>query len=435
MYRYQLKYIFFFLFIVSSYYTFAQTSTISNPLSGRLNLPYSRFGIGEFWNGNNTTLKGMANINSAYEDPYSTNMDNPASLSFLKYTTYEAGADFENHSLSTNTLSYNTGTSTVSYVNIAIPTSKHFAFSLGLRPMTHVYYSLADTSRSGNDTLIGNEVIHSYTGAGSTNYLYLGASGQYKGLSLGITVGYMFGNVTTIDRLINNDTTASYNSTFEQIDKLGGIYWKAGLIYEKELNRNYKIRVGSTFAMQQSLNEWRNEYWVASYSLADSFIADTTYSSTQAKGTIVLPTTFSIGVQLAHGAQWMVGVDYTTTQWNQFRNMGQKDSVAESTSRFSFGGQFTPNAAALRSFWSRVTYRMGFYYGTNYVYLRNTSQENFGFTMGASLPFSRSTDRIQFALDYGRLGTTANGLITDTYFKFSVGVSFNDKWFVRHPYE
>src|SRR5689334_21837882 len=104
MYRYQLKYIFFFLFIVYSSYTFAQTSTISNPLSGRLNQPYSRFGIGEFWNGNNTTLKGMANISSAFEDPYSTNMDNPASLSFLKYTTYEAGANFENHSLSTNTL-------------------------------------------------------------------------------------------------------------------------------------------------------------------------------------------------------------------------------------------------------------------------------------------------------------------------------------------
>jgi hypothetical protein len=301
--------------------------------------------------------------------------------------------------------------------------------------MTHVYYSLSDTSTNGNDTLIGRQTIHSYSGTGSTNYLYLGASGQYKGLSFGVTVGYMFGNITTLDRLINNDTTSAYNSTFEQIDKIGGVYWKAGLLYEKELPKNYKIRVGGSLAMQQSLNVTRNEYWIASYSLTDTFIADTTYSANQARGTLIMPTTFSFGIQLAKGAQWMVGVDYTSTNWGEFRNMGLTDSLAQSTYRVSFGGQYTPNPIAMRGFWSRTTYRMGFYYGTNQVYLRNTQKENYGFTMGASLPFSRSPDRIQIAFDYGRMGTTAEGLMNDSYFKFSVGVSFNDKWFVRHPYE
>jgi hypothetical protein len=435
MCRYQLKYILLIL-IVSSSNVFAQTSSISNPLSGRVNLPYSRFGIGEEWNSSNTLLKGMGNITSAYADPYAINTDNPASFAFLKNTTYEGGAAIENHSLITGSNNYNTGTATISYMNIAFPTNnRHFGFCLGMRPFTHIYYNLADTTKTGPDTLIGGQVIHNYSGGGSVNYLFVGAAARYGGFSAGVTFGYLFGNVTTLSRLINNDTTNAYNSTFEQISKIGGIYWKGGLMYETPLNKNYTLRIGATVALQQTLNVWRNEYWIASYSLADTFIADTTYASQQAKGTIVMPMSYTFGIQLAKGDHWLLGVDYAATQWGQFRNFGNTDSVANQTSKLSIGGQYTPNAAAVRNYWSRVTYRMGLYYGTNYVYLRNTTFNNYGVTVGASLPFKHTTDRVHLAFDFGKTGTTANNLIQDNYFKFSIGVSFNDKWFTQRKYE
>ncbi len=436
MCRYQLKYILFLLFIVSTPKVFAQTSTISNPLSGRVNLPYSRFGIGEEWNSNNTLLKGMGSITSAFQDPYAINTDNPASFSFLKATTYEGGGGSETHTLTTSNATYNTGTATISYMNIAFPTNNHhFGFCLGLRPFTHEYYNMADTVHSGSDTLIGNQIIHSYTGSGSVNYLFIGAAGRYKGFSAGVTVGYLFGSITNVSRLINNDTTYAYNSTFEQIRKIGGIYWKGGLLYETPLNKKYTLRVGGTVTLQQSLNVWQNEYWIASYSLPDTFIADTTYRAQQAKGTITMPMSYSFGIQLAKNDQWLLGIDYSATQWGQFRSFGLPDSLASSTSKFSIGGQYTPNASALRNYWSRVTYRMGLYYGTNNVYLQNTTLNTYGVTVGASFPFRRTSDRIHLAMDYGKIGTTSNGLIQDNYFKFSLGVSFNDKWFVKTRYE
>ncbi len=435
MCQYQLKYIFFFLLIVFTPRVFAQTSTVSNPLSGRINEPYSRYGIGEFWNSNNTLLKGMGDITSAYADPYAINIENPASLGFLKLTTYEAGADFENHTLSTNDLSYNTGTGTLSYMNIAMPVSKHFGFCIGIKPISHVYYSLADTTTGGNDTLIGKQVIHDYVGSGALNYLFVGAAAKFGGFSIGITAGYLFGNITTTDRLVNNDTTAAYSSAFEQVNKIGGIYWKGGLMYETQINKKYTLRLGGTFSLQQSLNITHNEYWIASYSLPDTFIADTTYAAKQASGTLVMPMSFSFGVQLAKGEQWLVGLDYTSTQWNQFRNLGATDSVASQTSKISLGGQYTPNAISTRNYWSRVSYRMGIYYGTNYVYLQNTTLNTFGVTLGASLPFKKSHDRLHFAFDYGKTGNRTNGLIQDNYFKFSVGASLNDKWFIKRRYE
>src|SRR5271165_4136874 len=69
--------------------TASSGSNTSAPLTENENNPYNKYGIGSLWNGNNVVLQGMANITSAFEDPYEANTDNPASYSFLKRTTYE----------------------------------------------------------------------------------------------------------------------------------------------------------------------------------------------------------------------------------------------------------------------------------------------------------------------------------------------------------
>ena len=436
MYRYHVKYFLLIFFLITGSTVFAQTSTTSDPTSERANSPYSRYGIGDSWDGTNTNLKGMGDISSAFENPYTINAENPASFSFLKLTTYEAGAEGDIHTLRNSNTSYGTGMATLSYMNVGIPVGKHLGFCIGLKPLTRVFYNLADTNSRPEDTLIGKQVIHSFSGDGSVNLAYLGVAYQYKGFSVGVQAGYMFGHIDYYSRLINNDTSYSYNSTIAQSTGIGGIYWKAGLLYEGKLNKNYTLRVGGTLSMQQTLTARNYEYWIASYNAVDTFISDTTYNAQAAKGSIVMPMTYSFGMQLARNDKWMVGVDYTSTQWNQFRKFGNVDSgLASSTYRVALGGELTPDATSLRSFWSRVTYRVGLYYGTGNIYLNNTTQYNYGVTIGGSLPFHRATDHIHFALDVGKLGTTSNGLLQDNYVKFSLGISLNDKWFIPHKYD
>ncbi|MBA3829440.1 MAG: hypothetical protein H0X33_10930 [Taibaiella sp.] len=433
MCRYPAKYLLLLILIALTIPAGAQTSSVSDPLSAHVNLPYSRFGVGELWNGNNTLLKGMGNISSAYADPYAVNADNPASFGFLRLTTYEAGAQADLHTLTTNTANYTTGTATLSYMNFAVPIGKHVGLCIGIRPYSNVFYNLQDTTYS--DTLIGKEVIRNFTGGGSVNYAYIGGAYQYKGFSIGATFGYMFGSINNASRLLNQDTTKSYNATFIQSTHIGGIYWKGGAIYQGTYKKDYTYRIGGTVTLQQDLNATRNEYWIGTYNLVDTFIADTSYAAHELRGKITLPMTYSFGVQFAKTHQWMIGVDYTATQWNQFRNLGSVDSVASTSYRVSLGGEVTPNSTALNNYFSRITYRLGFYYGTNYVYLRNTTLANYGLTFGGSLPFKRTSDRIHLAFDIGKLGTTDNNLIKDTYIKFSAGISLNALWFVKRKYE
>ncbi|HXS36195.1 MAG TPA: hypothetical protein VN721_05805, partial [Flavipsychrobacter sp.] len=267
MYRYHAKY--FLPILILSFFgiqAFGQTSTVSDPLSTRENAPYSRFGIGEMWDGDNALLRGMGHISSAYESPVSVNSDNPASYAFLALTTYEVGAEASIRTLASADQNYTTGTATLSYLNIGIPIGKNAGMCIGMRPYTHIYYNFADTT----NTALGNNTINSLIGTGGVNYAYVGAAGKYKNFSIGFNFGYMFGNINTSNNIYNSDTTNAYNSEFIQNTKIGGIYYKLGAMYEGKLSNKIGLRIGATFTMQQNLNAWRDEYWISTHAYPDT---------------------------------------------------------------------------------------------------------------------------------------------------------------------
>jgi len=432
MYQFHAKYIFpFFLLFVFGIKAVAQTSTISNPTSTRENDPYSRFGLGSALNGNDANLQGMGNITSAYENPYTVNSDNPASYSFLKYTTYEAGMTASTRTLAANGQTYQTGTATLNYLTIGVPVSKHGGLVFGLRPISRMYYNLADTAVYPG----AGSIRRSFGGTGGMNYAYIGAAYQYKGLSLGFNFGYMFGNTTVSTFADNVDTTATLNSEFSNYSKIGGLHWKGGIMYETKLKNDLILRLGGTVELSQKLTQYQNEYWIGSVQFVDSLVQDTAYQGNQVKSKVILPMSYSFGVHLAKTDHFDVGIDYAATQWTQFRNNGISDTALANAYRVSVGGEFVPDATNSRNYWSRATYRFGVYYGTDPVFLQGTQLKYYGATAGISLPFRRNTSQLHAALDVGKMGTQSNGLIAETYVKFTLGLSFNAKWFVKRKYE
>lgn len=431
MHRYRANSFLTVLLIIIAIKAGGQTSTVSNPLSEHENNPYSRYGIGTLSNSDNVVLQGMGNISSAYENPYEMNTDNPASYSSLRFTTYEGGLYGIARTIATNDLSYQTGTATISYMNIGVPLGKKAGLCIGIRPVSSMFYNLADTSV----TAIGN-TQGIYTGSGSVNLLYIGGAYKIKSFSFGINAGYMFGQLSNTLLLNNIDTinNKSYSSDFSRYTKIGGIYWKAGVMYEHDLKKDLTLRAGGTFAMQQNLNVSQGAYSIGTYGLVDTFIQDTAYSAPAINGKIVMPMSFSLGVQLLSTDKWLIGVDYMATKWTQYRFLGSADSLADAY-KISIGGEFTPNSTSLRNYWARATYRAGLYYGKDPVYLQNTSLMFYGFTAGASLPIKRSTSHLHLGIDVGSLGTKSNNLIKETYVRFSVGFSFNDRWFVKRRYD
>lgn len=417
----------------------------SNPLSERENDPYSKYGIGQLQNGNNTVLKGMGNVTSAFENPFEVNTDNPASYSFLTRTTFEAGAIGSTTNVNALGSSYTTGSATLSYLNIGIPVGKNAGICFGFKPYSHAYYSLIDTIFAPVSPL--GETVRSYNGNGGLNHAFIGAAYRYKGLSIGANFGYMFGTIQRSTEVIPIDPDPSnrgYVAEFTNYDRIGGIYWKAGAMYEHKLDSNYTFRIGGTLTLSQKLTEKFNAYQVSIYNFGDTLVNDTIVNPGQQQGKLKLPLSYSIGVMLARNNKWSVGIDYTATQWNGLQSPPDPtmdSGVAARSYKISLGGEYTPDANNIRSYSSRITYRLGIYYGTDYLSFQNypsfqkTQLPVYGITAGASLPFRRSTSHLHTSIDIGRLGTNSNNLIQETYVRFSVGISFNDLWFIKRKYD
>ena len=442
MFHTHAKYLLIILLITGGIRLSAQTTSssgtnTSDPLTGHENDPYSKYGIGELQNGNNTVLRGMGNVTSAFENPYEVNSDNPASYSFLQRVTYEAGFTASSRSINAVAQNYTTGTASISYLNLGIPVGRKAGICLGFKPYSHTYYQLADTLQNSP---IG-QAVRSYSGEGGLNYAYIGGAVRFNHLSIGVNVGYLFGTINDVTAIEPIDTlpqNRAYTTEYTNYNRIGGIYWKAGLMYEKKIDSDYTICIGGTFTLQQNVSQRLNAFQISGYNFGDTIVNDTISYPGEQQGKLRLPTTYSIGVILTKNDKWSIGADYTATRWSGYSSGPDSTlniGIASNTYKISIGGEYTPDINNIRNYFSRITYRYGVYYGTDYLTINGVQLPEYGLTAGASLPFRRSLSRLHAALDVGRLGVTSNGLIQETYVRFSLGFSFCDRWFIPRKYD
>jgi hypothetical protein len=414
------------------------------PKSTKENSPYSRYGIGNLNNNSNSLIRGLGGTATAFNDVFSVNSFNPATYSFLKATTLDFALEASSNKVSMGDKSYSSGTAILSYLNLGIPLGKNLGMNLGFKPIAHTYYNANDTT---NVAGIGSS-IYNYNGDGNMQFAYIGFSGRYKGFSIGFNAGYVFGNYDYANSLTALDSggisTSIRDVELSHNDQVGGLYWKGGLLYCNEVKKGYFLNIGAAFTLSQPLNIKRNSYAIAYETelAADGSQAvgniDTISSTLGTKGTLDMPLEYSFGINYGKSFHWNVGADFQYTDWSSFQKMGEREGIADNSYRASVGAQFTPDPEATgKKYFSMVTYRLGAYYGKDYLNINNTEIDYMGGTIGASFPLKRNYDqfgRINTALDIGQRGTLTNGLAKEFFVKFTLGVSLNDIWFIRPKY-
>ena len=431
-----------FLFI--SAWVSAQTGSVSNPLSGRENNPYSKFGLGELSSPNTAELNGMAGITSAYEDQFQLNPDNPASYAFLRRSCMEGGAIASTRDVSSSNLSYTTGTMMPGYFMLGVPVGKNGGLSFGIRPYSRSYFSLVDTIFNSP---IGS-AERSYGGQGSMNYAYFGGAAKYKGLSVGFNFGYLFGTLQSTTSLVPVDTLAinrAYTNVFSNYTGIGGVYWKLGMLYEHKIHDSeHLIRFGATYTLSQNLYETLNAYQTSIYYFGDTTVNDTISNKNQQTGKLKMPSSFSAGLSFARIDHWNLGIDYSATQWNQFNsqidgaNAGMNLNIGTGSQKMALGGEYTPIPVKMHKYISLMSYRAGIYYGKDYLTIDGHPLPMFGVTLGGSMHFKPthfSWVNLHTSFDIGRVGTTQNNLIAQTYVRWTLAMSFSDKWFIPRKYD
>lgn len=408
-------------FCVIAHGIFAQNGTIS---------PYSYFGIGDLRNNGTVDNQMMGGV-SMYADSIHINLSNPAAYSKLKLTAYTAGLSHTEYRLKDWSEQQNISVTNLDYLAIGFPLAKNMGMGFGLMPLSSVGYSL----RNETQTSDGAEVTNVFTGDGGLNRIYASIGMQIlKDLSIGVTASYNFGTLEY--RRVQSVEDVQFGTLDDRESRINGYDFKYALNYNPTIKDKYTLYTSVLVNTQGNLVS-KNTAKLGSFSLVtgdEIEVIDVDLDANNLRNTeLKIPTRTTVGLGFGENKKWFMGGEYSFQQFSDFENtfLGLENVTYNDASTYAFGGYYVPDYRSLTSYFKRITYRAGLRYDVTGLQVNNKEINNFGITFGFGLPLGNSFSNLNLGFELGRRGTTDAALIEESYFKVNVGLSLNDRWFVK----
>lgn len=411
------------------------------------NSPYSRYGFGLLGDGGNAFNKGMAGTAYGMRNGTELNTKNPASyaaidsLSFL----FDVGVSLQNGNFSQNGTKTNAKNTSVDYITTGFRMAPRLGMSIGLVPFSTIGYEITSTKSSlSQDGYSQIEQTNTFSGDGGLHEVYAGIGwAPIKPFSLGVNLGYLWGDIEHKSVMNVSGTTNSSTPSTRQTYSADIRTYKVdfGLQYEQRINSKNKLTLGVTYGLGHDVN--RSAAFYNQRIQSGKVISGDTLNCRNA---FQLPHTFGVGLTWAHNNSLRVGADYTFQKWsnvkfpdvvtladNSLKYVTQKGFFAD-MHKVSVGAEYIPNPEGMR--WrQRVRYRAGLSYATSYAKINgNDGPHDFLAAIGVALPIMNaynSRSLINFSVQYEHVKPKTAGMITENYIRFSIGLTFNERWFMK----
>ena len=315
--------------------------------------------------------------------------------------------------------------------------------SFGLRQLHRISYKVGDQDAI-YDAGDGHRIDSGYTeysGDGGTFMPNIGTGFAIKNLSLGVTMGYLFGRRDYSTTRTLYDTVEFKTALYDADATYGGLFFSGGAQYRMKLNKDSTtiLRLGVSGNLNRTFNANRDIIRSASGTGG----TDTVYHEKGVSGKVVYPASYTIGFvlerRIGNNGQFLIGTDLVQNKWSSFRFFGAQDSVQDNW-QLRVGTQLRPNAKVNSGYFSNVSYRAGFYFGPDYIRVGNELPV-FGVSFGMGLPLGNTSAlaRTQFTvinlgLEYEQRGNNKNTL-KENLFRFSIGLNLSDLWFSKRKYD
>lgn len=410
------------LLCFASYAINAQNNTIS---------PYSFFGIGDLSNISTVDNQMMGRLQT-YADSIHINLNNPAAYGKLRLTTYTAALSHREIRLETFTAEQKSSVTNLEYLSIGFPLSDRWGAGFGLMPYSSVGYNLLDESTNGN----GATVLNEYSGQGGLNKVYFSMGYRLIGeLYLGATMNFNFGNFT--NQRIQSVENVQFGTLDRRESRVNGFDFNYGATYTPMLTDKHTLFASVTVNTQANLVS-ENLQRIGSFSRASGDEIEVVEVDLAASGRdrteIKVPTTTTLGLGYGEDKKWFLGAEYAFQAMSEFTNefISVEDVVYENASSIGVGAFFIPDYTSFTNYMKVITYRAGLRLDKTGMVVRGSEINNFGITFGLGLPLGRQGfSNINLGFELGRRGTTVANLVEENYFKVNIGLSLNDRWFLK----
>ncbi len=430
--------------------------SISATAQYNANSPYSRFGLGDPVDQNFMSVRMMGGIGSGFIDSYGINTVNPASYGFIDVTSFDMGVFAKYSEISDDNSSSNLWNGNLAYMSLAFPLTNpineildrverksSWGMNLSLIPQTSVGYNITSIDTLANIGAIERQ----YSGNGGTYKFQWGNAYRYKDLSVGLNMSYLFGKITYERNTSFLDIDASYDNLFLNDFAVSGFLMDLGVMYrldlnkkQRELNKNTDAKVLAIGAHISSPGNFNTngtvvEQNVLSSTTLGTFESDTLRYLEDNEGSGKLGASLGFGATYYAGNKYAIGMSYTRNAWSNYENDANPANL-EDTYKVSFGGYVRPNYKSFTSYFKRVYYRWGLYYGTDPRIAEQDQITNYGASFGFGLPFiyQRKVSHANLGVEFGRRGKGSP--IQESFATINFSFTFNDdEWFIKRKYD
>jgi hypothetical protein len=435
--------------IINSFATFGQiVDAESQP---KENSPLSRLGLGNLTPQYFAASAGLGGMTAAFRDRYSFNPYNPASVAAMRMTAYEVGFFGKNNTVTSGSTSKSAWNGNLNYLALGFPTYSvinevldrkprqvRWGMGFSLTPFSTVGYNINSISKIVDTVNVANYFL----GNGST-YRFMWSNGvNYKGLSLGANVGFLFGRNAGSRQLSLTNAGVTFSDVFADGYTMAGFTANVGAQYDvsigaapkvgekdKQKHLVFGLYGNPTMPFTTTANQLYRR--ISNVDTASTILSSFTDKAGKGK----LPTEITAGVMYEDGLSFRIGAEYKLSQWSQYKNDASPQTLLDA-GVFSVGSEFILDKSKLKSNEEKVRYRLGFRTGTDPRSLNGKQVSTWAATGGLCFPMrvgrGQQISYLNLGLEYGKLDAK---ILSENYFRINLGFTLNDNtWFLKRKF-
>ncbi|MBQ8711676.1 MAG: hypothetical protein IJ551_02455 [Prevotella sp.] len=394
--------------------------------------PYSQFGVGVLSDASQSMNRGMNGVGYGLRQGNQVNTLNPASYSSIDSLTmlFDMGMSGQFTQFKEGGAKRNASMASFEYVVGSFRAWKNVGVSFGVLPYSSVGYDYQSVSR---DAVTGT-LTESYTGSGGLHQVFLGVGWRLlKPLSVGVNAGYLWGS---IDRTVapsssvaSNTLTKTYNTTINNYKVDFGVQW------EQPLGKHDLLTVGAVLGLGHNLNNDASMQVVKTNSLSS---ANDTTQTTIGKA-MSLPMSFGVGMSYQRNKRLTLAADFLLEQWGKEKfpsyvngSYELQSGILKDRVKVNAGLDWVPNPES-RKLAGHIHYRFGAGYATPYYIINGVDgPKDLTVSAGVALPIVNNyNNRSVLNISAQWAHSSAQNLITENTFRINIGITFNERWFMK----
>ncbi|MBK6409597.1 MAG: hypothetical protein IPF78_07845 [Flavobacteriales bacterium] len=413
--------------------------------------PYSAYGFGDLLPTGQVSQALMAGTGLAITEPYSVLLGNPASYSALARPVFEAGIAFRSTRSSSSVKSASGNDANFTGFSIGVPFANgKWGLAMGLTPFSDVSYSTAREV-----AFDGGDVKYEYKGSGGLDRAFVGLGRTLYGqradsvgnrgmqVSFGADFNFVFGSIEQTRDAVYDPNAGYYNTRAFTSLVLRAPTADASLLWQGDLTKkkvkdadNWRWSVGASVNLPTNFSA-RYTNLVTTYTVNSNIehVRDTTANDQGVKGQVDLPVAFGLGFGVQN-ARWAFTAEVKQQDWSAVRvDVPGYGLPAALRSALTSAAAVRFQPAVEGNILHRAVYRMGYRHTDAPQEVRGLGLSGDAATVGISFPLNamQTNSWVHVGGEFGKRGSTDNGLVQERYAALWVGLAFTpwrgERWF------